>query len=169
MVEYALILCFPALMAFGAAMDLLTMTIPNRVSVLLVALFVVVAPLTGMSFDDFLMHLAAGGLVLVASFILFAIGGFGGGDAKLLAAGALWVGLDLLVDFLVGVTLLGGALAVLIVLYRTAPIYGLPLPHWAFKLHERGTGIPYGLAISGSALAVFPSSHLLAPAVLGLA
>ena len=64
---------------------MLSMTIANRVSVILVATFAIVAPLTGMAWSDFAWHLAAGGLVLVVTFALFALGGMGGGDAKLMA------------------------------------------------------------------------------------
>ena len=37
MLEYPLLLVFPVAMAFAAAFDLFTMTIPNKVSVALVA------------------------------------------------------------------------------------------------------------------------------------
>lgn len=160
MFDYALLLVFPALLAFGAAYDLLTMTIPNRVSIALVALFVVVAPVAGVSGHEFLMHFTAGAIVLLGGITLFAIGGFGGGDAKLLAAAALWIGFDQLVDFLAYVTIFGGALAVAILLYRNMPIIGVYMPDWAMKLHRRGTGIPYGIAIAASALMIFPKTAL---------
>ena len=35
MIEYAVLLVFPAAMAFAGAMDLFTMTIPNRISIVL--------------------------------------------------------------------------------------------------------------------------------------
>lgn len=155
MLEY-LLLVFPLLMAFGAAMDLLTMTIPNRISLLLVAAFVVVAPVAGLSTQDILIHLGVGALMLVAGFALFAFGGFGGGDAKLLAAASLWIGFHELGPFVMAVTLFGGVLAVAIILYRQLP--PLPLPEWAERLKEPGTGIPYGIAIMAGALAVYPNT-----------
>lgn len=160
MLYYALLLAFPALVAFGAAYDLLTMTIPNRVSIALVALFLVVAVISGLSAQDILFHIAAGAIVLFASIILFAVGGFGGGDAKLLAAAALWIGLDQLVPFLIYVTFFGGTLASIILLYRKNPFLPSNAPDWAVKLHKEGSGIPYGIAIASSALLVFPQTAL---------
>lgn len=156
MFEYAVLLVFPTVMAYAAAMDLLTMTIPNRVSVGLAAAFFLAAPLMGLSLSDIGLHLGAGALILVAGIILFAIGGFGGGDAKLLAAGALWIGLDGLLSYLLLVTVFGGLLALIIVLYRRYPTTALPLPHWAARLHASQSGIPYGIAIACAALTIFP-------------
>jgi prepilin peptidase CpaA len=147
---------FAAIMAFAAAMDLLTMTIPNRISLAAAGAFFVAAPLMGMPPGEIMMHIAAGALVLVVGIVLFAIGGFGGGDAKLLAAGALWVGLDQLVVFLTLTAVLGGVLALAILYYRKLPLLGIYAPDWAMDLHKPGTGIPYGIAIAASGLLVLP-------------
>lgn len=160
MFEYALLLVFPAVMAFGGAMDLLTMTIPNRITLGLAAAFFIVALLIGLPPNQILMHIAAGALVLTAGIVLFAIGGFGGGDAKLLAAGALWIGFDGLILYLVQVTLFGGLLALAILVYRRCPATAYPLPAWAERLHAPKSGIPYGMAIAASALAVYPQTIL---------
>src|SRR5262249_57240274 len=77
---------FPAMMAFAASSDLLTMTISNRVSLILGGGFVVLTAIGGVSTADVLSHLAAGCVVLVAAFGLFARGVIGGGDAQLAAA-----------------------------------------------------------------------------------
>ena len=161
MFEYALLMVFPALLAFGGAYDLLTMTIPNRVSLALVGLFLVVAMIAGLSIEQILSHFAAGLLVLAAGIALFAIGGFGGGDAKLLAAAALWIGFEQLVPFLVYVTFFGGLLALAILFYRRLPLLGVYAPEWAIKLHRQGGGIPYGIAIASSALLVCPNTALV--------
>lgn len=160
MTTTTLLLVFPAVMAFAGAMDLLTMTIPNRITLGLAALFLVVALAVGMPLDTLIYsHLAAGLIVLAGCFAVFAIGGFGGGDAKLLASAALWIGLEHLADFLVGVTLAGGLLAVAILAYRRFPLVEPKVPEWAIRLHARGTGIPYGIAISASALMVYPKTQ----------
>ena len=95
------LLLFPALMAFGASSDLLTMTISNKLSLALMASFFVLTLVIGMSWPAFGMHLAAAALVLVISFGFFSQGWIGGGDAKLVAATALWFGFDNLLDYLV--------------------------------------------------------------------
>ena len=56
---------FPALMAFAAVSDLLTMTISNRVSLLLAGAFLVLAVASGMGPTDMLLHVGAGAIVLV--------------------------------------------------------------------------------------------------------
>src|SRR5207247_6284366 len=86
------LMLFPAMMAFAASSDLLTMTISNRVSLVLTGGFFALAVASGMGGIDMLMHLAAAAIVLVVSFICFARGWIGGGDAKLAAATALWFG-----------------------------------------------------------------------------
>jgi prepilin peptidase CpaA len=148
---------FPAVMVFAATTDLLTMRIPNWVSVTLAAAFLVAAPLAGLSAYDELMHLAAGAVVLLAAIALYAVGGFGGGDGKLLASAALWIGFEELVTYLAFVAIAGGILAVAILLYRRVPaVEAFPIPDWALKLHKQGTGIPYGIAIAAGALLVYP-------------
>ncbi|MGH6664478.1 MAG: A24 family peptidase, partial [Pseudolabrys sp.] len=95
------LLLFPALMAFAASSDLLTMTISNRISLALTGGFAVLALATGMGLPAIGMHLAAAALVLTIAFTCFAFGWIGGGDAKLAAATALWFGFDYLLDYLV--------------------------------------------------------------------
>ena len=104
------LLLFPALMAFAASSDLLTMTISNKLSLALAASFFLLTLVIGMSWPAIGMHLAAGALVLVFSFGFFSQGWIGGGDAKLVAATALWFGFDYLLDYLVYASLFGGVL-----------------------------------------------------------
>jgi prepilin peptidase CpaA len=163
--EYTLLLAFPALLAFGGAYDLLTMTIPNRVSIALVVLFCAAALAVGLPAQTILIHFAAGLAVLTAGFALFAVGGFGGGDAKLLAGAGLWIGFEQLLPFLVYVTLFGGLLAIAIVYFRKLPLTGTLSPDWAMRLHGRETGIPYGIAIASAALTVFPQTPLFLAAL----
>ena len=106
---------FPAVMAFAAASDLFTMTIANRVSIILVAGFALLAALTGMGVSDLLSHVGAAAAVLAVVFTFFAFGWIGGGDAKLAAATALWFGFAHLVDYLFYASLFGGALTLAII------------------------------------------------------
>ena len=158
MLEYLLLLVFPVAMVVAGAFDLLTMTIPNRLSLALLAAFCVAAPLSGLPIETILWHAAVGASVLAAGIFLFAMGWLGGGDAKLLAAASLWIGFDSLLLYLAQVAVLGGVLAVAILGYRMLPLGALPLPDWALRLHEKGTGIPYGLAIAGAALMLYPKT-----------
>ncbi len=160
MLEYPLLLVFPAAMVFAGAFDLLTMTIPNRISLGLLAAFCVAAPLAGLPLETILWHFAVGAGVLAAGIFMFAMGWLGGGDAKLLAAASLWIGFDNFVIYLAQVAILGGVLAIGILVFRRLPVKALPwtLPEWALRLHKKGNGIPYGLAIAGAALKIYPQT-----------
>lgn len=157
--DIARLMLFPALMAFAAASDLLTMTIPNRVSLALAAGFFILAPLTGMGVQEILSHAGAGALVLVAAFGMFAMGWIGGGDAKVAAAAGLWFGFEHLLPYLVFASLFGGALTVLLLQLRQWPLpYPLASQAWLSRLHDKQTGIPYGIALALGALLIYPET-----------
>ena len=163
MLQYALLLTFPAIMAFAGSIDLLTMTIPNRVSLALVAAFPFAAVLIGLDWAAFTSHLGAGVLMLVVGIGMFARGWLGGGDAKLLAAAALWLGFEHLAGYLLLVAIAGGALALLILSYRNfAPPAWMLGQAWAMRLHDRKVGIPYGVALAAAALWIYPSTFWFA-------
>ncbi len=157
MIQQSLLLIFPMAMAFAAANDLFTMRIPNKVSLVLITAFFAIATISGFSLEAMGMHTAVGAAVLVFTFVMFSLRLLGGGDAKLLAAGALWVGPDHVLPFLVYVTAFGGVLSIVILLYRKLiPAGAMQLPGWATRLHAEGTGIPYGLAIAAAGLVIYP-------------
>jgi prepilin peptidase CpaA len=161
--EYPILLVFPAAMAFAAAMDLLTLTIPNRVSLGLLAAFLLAAALTGIGWTKFALHLAAGGAMLLVGFLMFTRGWVGGGDAKLLAATSLWLGFDNLFVYAILVSFAGGVLAASILLFRSViPPVWVAGQDWAMRLHDDKTGIPYGIALAAAALWVYPSTHWFA-------
>jgi prepilin peptidase CpaA len=150
---------FPALMAFAASSDLLTMTISNRLSLALAGGFFLLTLITGMGLTAIGMHLAAGALVLTVCFGFFAMGWIGGGDAKLAAATALWFGFDYLLDYLVYASLFGGVLTVLLIQFRRLPLPAvLARQGWILKLHDAGSGVPYGIALAAAALIVYPKT-----------
>ena len=151
---------FPALMAFAAASDLFTMTIPNRVSLALAAGFLVLAVLSGMAPYEILLHVGAGLTVLVAAFACFAMGWVGGGDAKVAAAAALWFGFGDLLSYLLYASLLGGGLTLLLLQFRQWPLpYPLAGQAWLNRLHDRQSGIPCGIALALGALIVYPETQ----------
>jgi prepilin peptidase CpaA len=155
-------------MAFAGATDLLTMTIPNRISVALVVAFVIAALLSGMPLETLLLnHVLVGAAAFGTAILLWSLGGMGGGDAKLLSAVLLWIGYEHIGPYLLEMSILGGVLALAVLAYRIfVPSESLNVaPGWAVRLHAKGTGIPYGLAIAGAALLTFPSTpwfHTLA-------
>lgn len=171
MLEALIFVVFPFCMLFAAISDMLSMTIANRVPVLLVAVFALVAPLTGMDWVAYGGHFAAGALVLAVTFGLFAMGGMGGGDAKLLAATAMWMGVNVnLVEYLVASTIIGGLLTLAIILYRKSLLAAVTgqnpfLRHFA----DEEKGVPYGVALGLGGLLTYPDSPLMAWALARLA
>lgn len=171
MLEALIFVVFPFCMLFAAISDMLSMTIANRVPVLLLAVFAVVAPLTGMDWATYGWHFAAGALVLAVTFGLFALGGMGGGDAKLLAGTAVWMGFTPhLVEYLVISTFIGGLLTLAILLYRKSPL-AIYTSHNPFLRHfaDDTTGIPYGIALGIGGLLTYPDSPLMVWALARLA
>lgn len=155
--EFAIILVFPALMAFSAAMDLFTMTIPNRISIGLVAGFVCLALLTGLGWDAIALHFGIGLAMLVIGIGMFAMGWIGGGDAKFFAATSLWMGLEYIYEYALTAALLGGVLTIGMLVLRMYPLpAGLVSQSWLVRLHNAGEGVPYGIALAASGLLVYP-------------
>jgi prepilin peptidase CpaA len=153
------LLLFPALMAFAASSDLITMTISNRVSLVLIASFFVLAWMWSMPLAEIGMHTGAAATVLVAAFIFFARGWIGGGDAKLAAATALWLGFDQLLNYVIFASLLGGILTLAILRFRLMPLPSvLANQEWAKRLHRMDSGIPYGIALALAALLIYPDT-----------
>jgi prepilin peptidase CpaA len=143
------------------------MTISNRVSILLIAGFAVMAALIGMNLSDILLHAGAGLAVLAVTFTFFACGWIGGGDAKLAAATALWLGFDPLLEYLLTASIFGGALTLVIMRFRLMPMPALLQgQEWAMRLHRVDAGVPYGIALAAAALTVYPHTIWMKP--LGL-
>jgi prepilin peptidase CpaA len=159
MVDLLCLLVFPALMAFAAASDLVTMTISNRVSLALVAGFFALAIMTGMSAITVATNVGIAFAVLTVGFFCFSRGWIGGGDAKLAAATALWLGFDHLMPYLLYASLFGGLLTIVLLNVRTMPLPSLLSGQpWAQRLHRQDSGVPYGIALAASALVVYPDT-----------
>lgn len=155
--EWSLLLIFPALMIFAGAYDLFTMTIPNKVSLGLVAGFVCLAPFAGLGLETIGLHLVIAAAMLVLTIGMFAMGWIGGGDAKIFAAAGLWMGPSQMLDYAVAVALFGGALTIAIIMLRKIPLPSiLSRQAWLSRLHRADQGVPYGLALSAAALVIYP-------------
>ncbi|EJB04682.1 Flp pilus assembly protein, protease CpaA [Rhizobium leguminosarum bv. trifolii WSM597] len=161
MIAAAVFMILPLCLAMAGFSDLFTMTIPNRVSLILIVSFFVLAPLSGLGLQAIGMHLAAAAIVFSACFALFAFNVMGGGDAKLLSATALWFGLNESLLFLMtDVAIIGGFITLLILMVRaqadTILAIGLPVPNSVLIAKK----IPYGIAIAIGGFMAFPDSPL---------
>lgn len=158
-----LLLVFPLVMLVAMATDLATMTIPNRLVLGLAGVFLVYALSANWPWDLVAVHLAAGLGALAVGIGCFAAGWMGGGDAKLIAAVALWFGLSPdLAEFALLSSVFGGVLTLIVLLARTLlrPTTG----HESIdRLLDRGNGVPYGVALGVAGLATFAQSGLSLP------
>ncbi len=156
-----LCLCvFAGLLLWAAVCDLATMEIPNRISILMAALYPVAAFACGQNVATIGVHLVTGLIALAVCFALFQLGVFGGGDAKVIAAASIWTGPVLLPLFLLWTALAGGALAAATLGARAAfkPADGRSAA--INRLLSPDRGVPYAVAIQAGAMMVLGDAPL---------
>lgn len=141
------------LLLFVAVNDFRYFIIPNKAVVAIALIYPIYALSAGLDvgMNGWVGGIAAGGVVLMLGAGLFAIGAFGGGDAKLIAAVALWAGPSLLAQFLLLTAITGGVLAAAFLVAKS-----IAKPAEESGTIESGTAndIPYGVAISTGGLFV---------------
>lgn len=149
----------PFLAVAAAVSDFLTMRIPNWLNAIIVLAFFPMAFATGMAGEAILWHCLAAIIVLVIGFGLFSAGFIGGGDAKLLAAAALWIGWTQLPPFLVFTALAGGVLAVIMKAWQMFRLEGeVHEIGWAKRIFGFKMDLPYGVAIAAGTILAFPGT-----------
>ncbi|WP_366933699.1 prepilin peptidase [Devosia sp.] len=157
----AVVFLFPALLAFAASSDLLTMRISNRLVLVMAASFFVVAIAIGMPLEQLAMHVFCALVVLAVAFFLFAMNWIGGGDAKLAAATTLWLGFGTTVPYLLYTAIFGGVLTLIILSLRRIPINPVVTRFvWLERLHNRQSGVPYGIAMAAAGMFVYSNSAI---------
>lgn len=159
MIEALALFVFPALMLFSAFSDMFTMTIPNYIAAALVIVFFALALYLQMPVQELAMHVSCGLVVLAVTFGLFYFKMFGGGDAKLASATALWLGWDYLLAYGVYTALAGGVLSIVVLLSHwdeTPPV----LSRFKFISRLRAYSVPYGVALAIGALLAYPHSDV---------
>jgi prepilin peptidase CpaA len=157
LIEAILFFALPVLLAGACFSDLFSMRISNKLCLSVFVMFVFFAILASMAPTVVAWHVLAGLCALVVSFSLFALGAIGGGDAKFVAAVAVWMGFGQLAEFLAIASILGGILTLAILVFRKYPLpprlIGIP---WVSKLHDQKSGIPYGIALGIAAMMMLP-------------
>jgi prepilin peptidase CpaA len=157
--QYAVFGVFPLIMAYAGVSDLLTLTIPNRASMAAIVGFAIAAALVGMDLATVGLHIAGGAAVLAGGFVFFSFRWIGGGDAKIAAVAALWLGLDRVLEFLVLGALFGGALTIIVLLARRRLLPAIAVrQQWLLRLHDPASGVPYALALAAAALVIYPKT-----------
>ena len=119
----ALLGVMPALVIVGGLNDLTTMKIPNWISGLLVLFFFPAAFAVGLPLAQLAAHAGVAVVALLAGAGMFALRWIGGGDAKLMAAACLWLGLSGSGMFLLWTGVVGGVfcLALLFARFHARP------------------------------------------------
>jgi prepilin peptidase CpaA len=147
---------FPAALIIAALNDLYEYKIPNWVSVVLFLSYFAAGVGLGATLSAMLEGFLFSCAALVVGFGLFAGKILGGGDAKLIAACAPWIGPSALAPFLLNTAFAGGVFAVALIMFRKAP--ALPVyaqAPWLMRLHQRPKDIPYAVAIAIGGLLSF--------------
>lgn len=155
-----LVIVLFALCILGAVIqDCRSLLISNYFSIFLVLLFVPASLVADLSTSDIALHFLISFAVLVIATPLFIYGIMGGGDVKLLAATSLWFDWVDLGSYLVLIAVLGGVLALTILIMRRLSKSGTDKPALPWLSDQEG--LPYGVAIGIAALALMPKISVL--------
>lgn len=158
MTEFLLLALFPTLVIAAGIGDCLTMRIPNWLNGATALAAVAMAILAGMPLELLPWHLLAGLIMLVVGFGLFAGNFIGGGDAKLMAAAALWIGWSGLLVFVLITAVAGGALAIVMKVWQLIRTDQEVRGTWFRRIFRSDLNLPYGVAIAAGALWVYPAT-----------
>ncbi|HEY4546556.1 MAG TPA: prepilin peptidase [Pedomonas sp.] len=145
-IQHGLLIALVALLVIAAVGDIRRYTIPNMLCIAVAALalpYWVAASLAQAQPLLPLLGIQLGVALLVfAGFVLlFALGAMGGGDVKLIAALTLWVPAARVLEMLFLVALVGGVLALALIIIR--------------KLRgDASRDVPYGVAIAAGGIGV---------------
>jgi len=160
--QFAAVLGFAALMVLAAVEDLRRLVIPNALTLSLCVLwpFYVFATPTLIAT---LGALACAAAIFLVGALLFSRGYMGGGDVKLLAVAVLWAGPARVVPFLLLTGVLGGMLALFLLIPPGAHLVSLTRaklgPGDASLKSGLATPVPYGVAIAAAAMIVIFVPH----------
>ena len=150
---------FPLLLIVAGAGDALSMRISNRLNLLVALSFFPMALAAGMPLPMLGLHVATGLALLLAGYALFALRLFGGGDAKLLAAAGLWLGYPASLGFLSYTAVVGGVLAMAVVLWSFVKLDSeIREGFIARRLQFINPDLPYGLALAVGGILAFSQS-----------
>ncbi len=167
-VTLLLLSILPCLVIIAGLRDLTTMTIPNWISGLLILGFFPAAYVVGLPPMTVALHVGVAFAALLVGMGLFAMRVIGGGDAKLMAAACLWLGLGGSGMFMLWTGFAGGIFCLALIFARKQlQPYLMGAPGWVTHLLEPKGDIPYGVAIAAGALMAFPSSGLLTAFAMG--
>ena len=160
--QFAVLVAFAALMLLAAFEDLRRLMIPNALTLSLCVLWPLYALATPSLFG-LLGSLGCALIVFLVGAVCFSRGYLGGGDVKLLAAATLWAGPAGTPPLLVLTGVLGGMLALFLLMPPGAYVAGLARtklgPADTPARIGAATPVPYGIAIAAAAMIVIFLPH----------
>ncbi len=141
----ALVVVLAALLLAAGIEDARTREIANAKN----AAIALLAPLwwwaMGLGWGDVGVQLLVAAIVFAVFVAAFACGWMGGGDVKMIAALALWLPLGGLLQMLMVMSVLGGAITLVMMMER----------RWRRRIDP--VEVPYGVAIAAAALLALPA------------
>ncbi len=141
----ALVVVLAALLLAAGIEDARTREIANAKN----AMIALLAPLwwwaMGLGWGDVGVQLLVAAIVFAVFVAAFACGWMGGGDVKMIAALALWLPLGGLLQMLMVMSVLGGAITLVMMMER----------RWRRRIDP--VEVPYGVAIAAAALLALPA------------
>lgn len=147
---------FPAALVVAAANDLYEFKIPNWLSIILICAYPVAGFAAGAPAMVIVEGLLIGAAALVVGFLLFSFNIIGGGDAKLLATTAPWIGMGAIGWFLFYTSIAGLGVIIALLTFRSLPIFPIyARAPWLLQLYDRKEDVPYGVAIAAGGLVSF--------------
>lgn len=152
---------------YAALTDISRLTIPNWLNGLIAGLGFAALGISGLPLAEIGVHIGIALIAFIVSFVLFSMGVFGGGDAKMIPAVSLWMGPVAMAPFLLWMALIGGLIGVIGLVSKKAPLPA-GAPTWMWNVLSKGEGLPYGVAIAAGALIAAPHSPLFEPALNAL-
>jgi prepilin peptidase CpaA len=156
MITLGLMAVLGALMIAAAISDLKSRTISNELNAAMALLAIPFWVATGLALwpDVPVQFGAAFGVFLIFAG-LFAVGGMGGGDVKMIGAVMLWIPVPLFLPMLTIMAIAGGILSALMLIYMK------------LRPSDKPVEVPYGVAIAAAGLWALHQQYLNQFQVIG--
>ncbi|MEY4696172.1 MAG: hypothetical protein RIT14_600 [Pseudomonadota bacterium] len=150
---------FSAAMIYAALRDVLTLSIPDGLILMLVAGWLLLAPAAGLTAQAMALSLGAAAMVFFATVAVHALGWTGGSSMRLATAATLWLGGEQAGPFLATTLLIGGLAGLVLYTLRSVSLPGrLAGQAWLVRLQSGPAGVPHALAIGLAALLTLPAT-----------
>jgi prepilin peptidase CpaA len=151
------------LVSAAAVIDMHSYRIPNWLTGLTALSFLPFAIWSGMGLQEIGLHYLTGLVLMLIGFIIFSLGGFGGGDGKLIAACGVWFGLVDSSTFLISSVYCGALLAIAMLVWTAFKfVVQLDLGDALPAIRNAMPKLPYGIALAAGTILSIPTTSWLA-------